>query len=191
MRLALAMVSLLVTIGSGVVVYDQFHSRWEDDQTAYFHQALAQAKTGAEKPSLEGRQPKIEQTIVTAFGSQRIDRCESCHIAVDDPRFTSSKEPLRTHPYSEAMGDVYKNGRWERRHKFTDFGCTVCHDGQGRGLEVVDAHGENEFWPDPLIGYTMQTGWSKRLHRTCAARSLCRPTARSATPARTLPERLW
>jgi len=163
MRVALAIVSLLVMIGCGVVVYDQFHSRWEDDQTAYFHQALAQAKTGAEKASLEGRQPKIEQTIVTAFGSQRIDRCESCHIAVDDPRFTSSKEPLRTHPYSEAMGDVYRNGRWERRHKFTDFGCTVCHDGQGRGLEVADAHGENEFWPDPLIGYTMQTGWSKEI----------------------------
>lgn len=163
MRVALAVVSLLVLIGCGVVVYDQFHSRWEDDQTAYFHQALAQAKTGAERASLEDRQPKIEQTIVTAFGNQRIDRCESCHIAVDDPRFTSSKQPLTTHPYSEAMGDVFRNGRWERRHKFSDFGCTSCHDGQGRGLEVADAHGQDEFWPDPMLGYTMQTGWSKEI----------------------------
>jgi mono/diheme cytochrome c family protein len=165
MRVALAVLSLLVLIGCGVVVYDQFHSRWEDDQTAYFHQALAQAKTDAERSSLEGRQPKIEQIIVTAFAGQggetRIDRCESCHIAVDDPRFTSSKQPLATHPYSEAMGDVFKNGRWERRHKFTDFGCTSCHDGQGRGLEVADAHGEDEFWPDPMLGYTMQANWSK------------------------------
>ena len=91
-------VSLLVFIGGGVVVYDQFDSRWQDHQTAYFHQALAQAKTDAERAALEGRQPKIEQTIVTAFGSgeTRIDRCQSCHIAVDDPRFTSpaSRWPL-------------------------------------------------------------------------------------------------
>ena len=95
MRVALAVVSLLVLIGGGVVVYDQFQSRWQDDQTAYFHQALAQAKTDAERASLDGRQPKIEQTIVTAFagprGEQRIDRCQSCHIAVDDPRFASAK----------------------------------------------------------------------------------------------------
>jgi len=161
MRVALAVVSLLVMIGSGVVVYDQFHSRWEDNQRAYFHQALEQAKTPAERASLEGRQPKIEQTIVTAFGETRIDRCQSCHIAVDDPRLTSAKQPLKTHPYSAAMGDVLRNGRWERRHKFSDFGCTVCHDGQGRGLEKADAHGEDEFWPSPMIGYTIQNGWSK------------------------------
>ncbi len=167
MRLALAVVSLLVFIGGGVVVYDQFNSRWQDHQTAYFHQALAQAKTDAERVALEGRQPKIEQTIVTAFGSPqgetRIDRCQSCHIAVDDPRFTSSGQPLATHPYSQAMGDVFRNGRWERRHKFTDFGCTVCHDGQGRGLEVADAHGKNEYWPNPMLGYTTQTGWDKEI----------------------------
>jgi mono/diheme cytochrome c family protein len=161
MRLALAIVSLLVLMGSSLVVYDQFKSGWEDDQAAYFQQALAQAKTNAERASLEVRQPKIEQTIVTAFGEQRIDRCQSCHIAIDDPRFTTSKQPLRTHPYSEAMGDVFRNGRWERRHKFSDFGCTSCHDGQGRGLEVADAHGEDEFWPDPMLGYAVQVNWSK------------------------------
>ena len=43
-------------------------------------------------------------------------------------------------------------GHWERRHKFSDFGCTVCHDGQGRGLENYYSHGEDPFWPDPLLG---------------------------------------
>jgi mono/diheme cytochrome c family protein len=161
MRLALAVVSLLVLIGSGVVVYDQMHSRWQDDQVAYFHRALEQAKTPSERTSLDGQQPKIEQTIVTAFGDQRVDRCESCHVAVDDPRFTGAQQPLQTHPYSVAMGDVLKNGRWERRHRFSDFGCTVCHDGQGRGLDAADAHGEDEFWPDPMLGFTIQNGWSK------------------------------
>jgi len=163
MRLALAVVSLVVSIGTGVVVYDQFHSRWEDNQKAYFNQALGMAKTPAERASLEARSPKIEQTIVTAFGDTRIDRCASCHIAVDDPRFATAQEPLRTHPYSEAMGDVLRNGRWERRHKFTDFGCTACHDGQGRGLDKADAHGEDSFWPAPMLGYTKQDGWNKEI----------------------------
>jgi mono/diheme cytochrome c family protein len=83
----------------------------------------------------------------------------SCHIAADDPRFTTAQQPLKTHPYSVALGDVQKNGHWERKHKFTDYGCTICHQGQGRGLTQADAHGEGEFWPEPLIGYTKQGNW--------------------------------
>jgi mono/diheme cytochrome c family protein len=161
MRLALAVVSLLVMIGSGVVVYEQSQSRWQDDQKAYFNQALQMAKGPAERAALEGRAPKLEQTIVTAFGDARVDRCESCHIAVDDPRFDGAKQPLRAHPYSAAMGDVLKNGRWERRHKFSEFGCTACHDGQGRGMTVDDAHGEDPSWTRPMLGYTVQADWKK------------------------------
>ena len=59
------------------------------------------------------------------------------------------------------MGDTQRNGHWERRHKFSDFGCTVCHDGQGRGLENYYSHGEDAFWPDPLLGYVTQANWRK------------------------------
>lgn len=161
MRLALAVVSVVVLVGSGAVVYKETRATWQDHQKAYFAQAMAQAQTGVERASLEVKSPKIEQTIVTAFGGTRVDRCESCHIASDDPRFSTAKEPLKTHPYSIAMGDVYKNGHWERKHKFSEFGCTSCHDGQGRGLTVADAHGEDEFWPNPMLGYTVQADWKK------------------------------
>ena len=161
MRMALAVVSVVVLIGSGAIVYRESGSSWQDQQRAYFTQALGQAKTDGERASLQGKAPKIEQTIVTAFGAQRVDRCESCHIAVDDPRFAAAKEPLRTHPFSEGMGDVYRNGHWVRRHKFSEFGCTTCHDGQGRGLDVADAHGEDPFWPEPMLGYTVQADWAK------------------------------
>ena len=168
MRAALAVVSVVLLAGSGVVVYKNFQSDWQSTQKSYFKQALVQVKTPAEKAALEARQPRIEQTIVTAFGTQRVDRCESCHIAADDPNFASGKEPLRAHPYSVGMGDVFKNGRWERRHKFSDFGCTACHDGQGRGLDVEDAHGVETEWPDPMLGYVVQADWdksaSKHLH---------------------------
>lgn len=158
-RLTLAVASFVVLIVHGIVFYDQFFNRWEKHQTAYFEQARSLAKTDAEKRALDDRRPRIEQIIVTQFGESRVDRCATCHIASDDPRFQGHSEPLRTHPYSEALGDVQRNGRWERRHKFTDFGCTICHDGQGRGLEAFYAHGEDVFWPDPMLGYVTQANW--------------------------------
>lgn len=161
MRLPLAIASFVVLIVHGVVFYEQFFHRWEKHQTAYFEQARSLSKNPAERAELEARSPQIEQVIVTSFGDTRVDRCTTCHLAADDPRFAGMGEPLKTHPYSAAMGDVFRNGHWERRHKFSDFGCTVCHDGQGRGLDNFHSHGEDEFWPDPLLGYVTQATWRK------------------------------
>jgi sulfur oxidation c-type cytochrome SoxX len=170
MRLALAIASFVVLIVHGVVFYDQFFHKWEQHQTAYFEQARSKSKNEAERAELEARSPKIEQYIVTSFGDTHVDRCGTCHIAVDDPRFAGYSEPLKSHPYSTAMGDVQRNGRWERRHKFSDFGCTVCHGGQGRGLETKYSHGEDEYWPEPMLGYVVQANWRKdfapKLHGT-------------------------
>lgn len=157
MRLALAIASFVILIVHGLVFYNQFFHKWERHQTAYFDQARAMAKTDAERAALEGRSPRIEQIIVTAFGGKnQVDRCTTCHIGSDDPRFKDHAQPLRSHPFSEELGDRMINGKWERRHKFSDFGCTVCHDGQGRGLETLDAHGEDHYWPSPMLGYITQ-----------------------------------
>lgn len=152
MRLALATASFVILIVHGIIFYDQFFHEWESYQTSYYQQALSLAKTDAERAAVEGRSPKIEQIIVTSFGETRVDRCSTCHIGIDDPRFKESGHPLRSHPYSEELGDKLVDGKWVRRHKFNDFGCTVCHDGQGRGLEGKYAHGQDHFWPDPLLG---------------------------------------
>ncbi|MDX2043317.1 MAG: c-type cytochrome [Acidobacteriota bacterium] len=157
MRLALAIASFVILIVHGLVFYNQFFHKWERHQTAYFDQARAMAKSDSERAALEGRSPRIEQIIVTAFGGQhQVDRCTTCHIGSDDPRFKDHAQPLRSHPFSEELGDRMVNGKWERRHKFSDFGCTVCHDGQGRGLETFDAHGEDHYWPSPMLGYVTQ-----------------------------------
>ncbi|MBP6821580.1 MAG: c-type cytochrome [Acidobacteria bacterium] len=160
MRLALAVASFVILIVHGLVFYNQFFHKWERHQTAYFDQARAMAKTDVERAALEGRSPRIEQIIVTAFGSsggeKRVDRCTTCHIGNDDPRFKDHAQPLRSHPFSESLGDRQVNGQWERRHKFSDFGCTVCHGGQGRGLDTYDAHGEDHYWPSPMLGYITQ-----------------------------------
>ena len=162
MRLALAIASLLILLVHGSVFFQQFFFRWERHQTAYFDQAKSLSKNDTERAALTDRSPRIEQTIVTQFGEQRVDRCITCHVAADDPRFAGHAQPLKSHGYSAALGDKKKdNGTWERRHKFADFGCTVCHEGQGRGLQTHYAHGEDHYWPEPLLGFVTQEPWRK------------------------------
>lgn len=159
MKLALAIACFVVLLIHGLVFYDQFFHAWERNQTAYFDQAKSQAANDQERAEQAARHPRIEQIIVTQFGEARVDRCTTCHIASDDPRFRDHFQPLRTHSYSEALGDRKVNGRWERRHKFADFGCTVCHDGEGRGLKPAEGHGEDENWTKPMLGYVTQAAW--------------------------------
>ena len=46
---------------------------------------------------------------------------------------------------------------------FPNLAARSCHDGQGRGLDQVDAHGEDEYWPTPMLGYTVQADWKKEI----------------------------
>lgn len=159
MRLSLAIASLAILVVHGLVFYQQFFHKWENYQTSYFDQARTMARNDAEREALANRSPKIEQIIVTQFGNERVDRCTTCHIGSDDPRFKDAPHPYKTHPFTEEMGDRQVDGKWERRHKFSDIGCTVCHDGQGRGLQEFYAHGEDHFWTEPMLGYVTQETW--------------------------------
>lgn len=160
MRLALAIASIVILVVHGFIFYKQFFHKWETYQLSYFDQARTLSKTDQEKETFSARSPKIEQIIVTQFGNERVDRCMTCHIGSDDPRFKDAPHPYKAHPYSADLGDKQgADGKWERRHKFADMGCTVCHDGQGRGLEEFYAHGEDEFWTEPMLGYVAQENW--------------------------------
>jgi mono/diheme cytochrome c family protein len=37
------------------------------------------------------------------------------------------------------------------RHPFATYGCTTCHYGSGRDLQEVKAHGQAEYWLQPLM----------------------------------------
>lgn len=72
----------------------------------------------------------------------RIDRCVTCHNGLENPSMAGFPQPHKTHP-----GDHLKN------HPVAKFGCTVCHGGQGRALEMHEAFGRDPrfHWPFPLL----------------------------------------
>jgi mono/diheme cytochrome c family protein len=71
-------------------------------------------------------------------GLQRVDRCTTCHLGVEDPTMKNAPEPFR---YHANLGP----------HIPSRFGCTICHGGQGLATDKDGAHGKVEFWPNPLL----------------------------------------
>lgn len=126
---------------------ENFTAEWRGHQTHYAAQ-LAELATTSGKPAvaypLDVRQVYLE-------GLKTIDRCVTCHVAIDDPRFTEAAQPLTTHP-----GDLLKH------HPTEKFGCTICHQGQGRATVKADAHGHVKHWPEPmLLGDMVYTSCSR------------------------------
>jgi mono/diheme cytochrome c family protein len=78
---------------------------------------------------------QLRQVVNTSLGVA--DRCVSCHVAM-------------------APGEQAVTGRGMATHRPVvhdpaEFGCTVCHGGQGRATEKLDAHGRIPFWPEPML----------------------------------------
>lgn len=119
---------------------------WRSWQARYLEQWKAKGGSGTAPPV------EVKQDRLLGFGEERIDRCRSCHVAVDDPKFKDGKEPLRTH-VSIAP------------HTFGEWACTVCHEGDGRALDADLAHGKDHFWPEPLLKGAFIESACARCHR--------------------------
>ena len=75
----------------------------------------------------------------------RVDRCTTCHLAVEDPSYGGYPQPLAYHPLHE-------------QHPFEKFGCTICHRGQGRATTIADAHGNVPHWDQPMLPVEIHPG---------------------------------
>ena len=80
----------------------------------------------------------IKQVILSDL--DRVDRCITCHIAIDKPQLALAEEPFTAHP-----------GKFLEWHPPEKFGCTVCHGGQGLATETAAAHGDVKHWEQPLL----------------------------------------
>jgi mono/diheme cytochrome c family protein len=63
----------------------------------------------------------------------KMDRCMTCHLAIDRAGYEDRPQPFRTH----SNLDVYVGSN--SPHPLGDVGCTVCHEGMGQSLTFRDA----------------------------------------------------
>ena len=83
---------------------------------------------------------KVQQVIlpnvvddVNFIRVPKIDRCGTCHLAIDKKGYEKYPQPFTTHPKL----DQYLGG--SSPHPIDRVGCTVCHEGMGQSVSFRDA----------------------------------------------------
>ena len=97
--------------------------------------------------------PKILQINVPE--ANIVDRCESCHMGIREPVMLSaasmSVKGKKTDEYARAFTS-HPEPDLLRIHDADKFGCSPCHQGNGRATTSVEkAHGTYEHWLWPLF----------------------------------------
>lgn len=81
---------------------------------------------------------QIQLRQVVATDVKATDRCVSCHVGMAPGENGIENDPV----YGKHVNVV---------HDTNNYGCTVCHAGQGRATTTDDAHGAVPHWPEPMI----------------------------------------
>ena len=130
---ALSVLALLLIVAAA---HQANAPSWKTFQHNY-HVLEAQGEPNeVTKAAVLATPPEVHQFMLT--GLQRVDRCTTCHMGVEDPTMKNAPEPFR---YHANLGP----------HVPSKFGCTICHGGQGLATTTEDAHGKVDFWENPLL----------------------------------------
>ena len=83
---------------------------------------------------------KIQQVIlpnivddVNFIRVPKMDRCQTCHLAIDKKGYEKYPQPFTTHP------DLDRYVGSNSPHPVDKAGCTVCHEGMGQSVSFEDA----------------------------------------------------
>jgi mono/diheme cytochrome c family protein len=122
----------LVLLGSlAIAPAKNYFSDWRHYQKSYLKLASdRQAGTLVRNFHVGIRQIWIPKLDV-------VDRCESCHVNLSGALVGESTQPFRQHP--------------QIPHALDQFGCVLCHRGQGAATSVEEAHYTTEAWEQPLL----------------------------------------
>ncbi len=127
---------ILVGVLAVVGYYRDEYRPWKYYQRRFIAEEIRRATTPDQKLQAARTPLAIRQILLPELN--RVDRCTTCHIAVEDPSYGGYPQPLGYHPQHD-------------QHPFDKFGCTICHRGQGRATTQEDAHGNVEHWDQPML----------------------------------------
>lgn len=86
-------------------------------------------------PSLKIQQIQLENLYDDYHfaKTQKVDRCVTCHMGIDQKGFEDAPQPFRTHPNLE----LYLGS--SSAHPIEKIGCTSCHGGNGHSVSFIDS----------------------------------------------------
>src|SRR5208283_1556907 len=130
---ALSLIVLALMLGA---IWQAATPVWKTYQQEFYRLEAVGEPNAAAKSDVVNAALVIRQDLLP--GLQRVDRCTTCHLGVEDPTMKNAPEPFR---YHAGLGS----------HIASRFGCTICHGGQGLATDKDGAHGKVAFWPNPLL----------------------------------------
>lgn len=133
-RLVFAASSLVFLAVLAISPFKDFRREWKQNKRFYLRFAQTRPDT---KKLVADYHADIDQIWLP--GMNVVDRCTTCHqgitqVSLADP---SVPQPFRAHPTIP--------------HNVRDWGCTICHRGQGPATEVAEAHESTLAWEQPIL----------------------------------------
>ena len=124
-------VSLALLVSLAIAPAKNYFSDWRRYQKSYVKLASDRQSGTLVRNFHSG----ISQIWIPKLGV--VNRCETCHVNQNGALVGSSGQPFRKHPPIP--------------HSLDEFGCVICHRGQGAATSVEEAHHTTEAWEQPLL----------------------------------------
>ena len=130
---AFGVVSLLLLISLAIAPAKNYFSEWRHYQKQY----LALIRGRGDAVTLQRHfHDGIQQIWLPQLGV--VDRCTTCHVGLKEASLADvSTQPFRLHPVIP--------------HTLDQFGCVMCHRGQGPATTVEEAHSSTLAWEQPIL----------------------------------------
>jgi cytochrome c1 len=130
---AFGVVSAVFLCSIAIAPAKNHFSEWRHYQHGYLKMIRNRSDANTLRRHFEGG---IQQIWLPDLGV--VDRCTSCHVGMKEPALRDvSTQPFRPHPVIP--------------HKVDQFGCTLCHRGQGAATTMAEAHNSTLAWEQPIL----------------------------------------
>ncbi|MGA8735150.1 MAG: c-type cytochrome [Terriglobales bacterium] len=130
---AFGVVSVVLLLSLAIAPAKNHFSEWRHYQHGYLKMIRNRSDAVTLQRHFEGG---IQQIWLPDLGV--VDRCTSCHVGLKETGLSDvNRQPYRPHPVIP--------------HKLDQFGCTVCHRGQGAATTVAEAHSSTLAWEQPTL----------------------------------------
>ena len=130
---AFGVVSVLFLVSLAIAPAKNHFSEWRH----YQHEYLRMVRTRGEAVTLQRHfQGGIQQVWLPDLAV--VDRCTTCHVGLREASLTDvGRQPFRKHPVIP--------------HTLDQYGCVICHRGQGAATTVEEAHHSTLAGEQPIL----------------------------------------